>query len=256
MRSNHLDEKNLTAGSGYMDQQKLVINKYIGNIPIRADADIDITAIRIGKQRVARKKIEKPSELKMAINQHRSNIQGKPHDPAPQLDRLNEQGGCESSSRPPFLDQIQSEELDLLVYKALRELSRLQAKGKDQPKERKYKYKKFVVGLREVQRAVGRNEVKGVIVSFNLESGVDALDKLILELKNTCEAREVPMFYALNKRKIGKALDKSMKQSIVGVVSLEGIYQDWRKILDMVNELRIGYKLKDSATTFENTYDS
>jgi hypothetical protein len=64
------------------------------------------------------------------------------------------------------------------------------------------------------------------------------------------------MFYALNKRKIGKALDKSMKQSIVGVVSLEGIYQDWRKILDMVNELRIGYKLKDSATTFENTYDS
>lgn len=189
----------------------LVINKATAHIPIRADAEIDITAIRIGKQRIARKDKQKLSALKKAIVEHRE-------EPAPQ-----------QAVGPVEPEMFEPSETDELCFKILKELSRLQQKGLTQPAEKRYRYKKFVVGFREVERALFRNELKGVILAVNLEEA-DELHRLVAELEATCKEKEIPFIHCLTRRRLGKALGKSMKQSVVGIFNLDGVHQDWKSL--------------------------
>jgi selenocysteine insertion sequence-binding protein 2 len=215
-----------------MNESQLKFNKSTAHIHIRADKEIDLTAVRIGKQRLARKKDSKPSALKSAIVEFRN------HNSAPTVaeseDIVTEEtvpdAGVGGPSSGSYLPYPPSPELDELLMGVLKELCRLQARGKDQPPEKKYKYKKFVVGFREVQRALSRGELKGVVVATNLEDAPE-LEGLITNLSRDCAAREVPLLFALTRRKMGKALGKSMKQSLVGIVNLDGVHQPWKQAL-------------------------
>ena len=210
----------------------LKLNKATVHIPIRLDEDMDLTAIRIGKQRIARKRDAKVSEIKQAILHTREHTQeqvSKAH--------VDAQENICQSNRPVYMDYSISVELDDLAFGVLKELHRLQARGIDQPVEKRYKYKKYIVGFREVERALRRDELKGVIVSTNLES-VDELDGMVKSLYENCKSKEVPLIFALNRRRIGKALGKTMKQSLVGIVNLEGVFQEWRKMIALSDSLR------------------
>ena len=227
------------------------LNKSTAHIQLRTDSEIDITAIRIGKQRMARRKETKLSHLKQAIVEHRQVVapavtvseanvpQPLDHDPA-------SAAGSPPTALPQYICHALSADLDEAAFGILKELSRLQAKGKDQPEEKRYKYKKFIVGLREVQRASSRKELKGVIVATNLEA-VDELDSLIVQLRDDCAQSEVPFVVALTRRRIGKALAKSMKQSLVGIVSLDGVHQPWKAFVEMAESLKAQYRNDNSA---------
>ena len=207
----------------------LVINKATAHIPIRADAEIDITAIRIGKQRIARNNKHKLSELKKAIIEHRTEAIAA-SECAPQQTPAEYQELPLSCLDLPVesLDTGKSEK-DELCFKILKELSRLQQKGLSQPAEKRYKYKKFVVGFREVERALARNELKGIIVAVNIEEAEDLL-QLVDGIRTSCIEKEIPFLRGLTRRRMGKALGKSMKQSLVGIVNLDGVHQDWKAL--------------------------
>lgn len=209
----------------------LKLNKATAHIPIRADDSIDITAIRIGKQRIARKKDAKLSDLKQAILHSRVVITPEQAILESGVDAAREKNFS------PYMDYPASEELDELAFSTLKELARLQAKGKDQPLEKQYKYKKYIVGFREVERAIRRAELKGVVVATNLEV-VDQLECMVGKLYEECKKMEIPLVFALNRRKIGNALGKSMKQSLVGILSLDGVHQDWKRMLSLTDSLR------------------
>ena len=237
-----------------MNEGQLKFNKATAHIRLRPDSETDLTAIRIGKQRFARKKETKPSVLKSAIVEFRSHRNGsETHD-------LNQNRSEHSSS--PVIDQSQeassylpypaSDELDEILFGVLKELSRLQARGKDQPPEKKYKYKKFVVGFREVDRALRRSELKGVIVATNLEEAPE-LGDLISALSRDCLEKEVPLLFSLTRRRMGKALGKSMKQSLVGIVNLDGVYQPWRQALSLVETLPAFEQLPRLDSTEQTT---
>ena len=224
------------------DHTRLSINKSTASILFRHDPEFDITAVRIGKTRVARRKENKLSEIKQAILLKRESVSKAP--------TISSEGGAAENSHDsppkspkassnPYMDYQPSEVLDELTFRVLKELARLQEKGKQQPQEKRYKYKRFVAGIREVHRALVRGELKGIIVAANLESDVDALNDMVLNLKNEADQREVPFVIALNKRRVGKALNKSMKQSVVGITNLDGVHPDWRSILAEVDRLRI-----------------
>lgn len=209
----------------------LKLNKATSHIPIRVDDSIDITAIRIGKQRIARKKDAKLSDLKQAILHSREVI-------APELATVvSDVDAAREKCFPSYMDYSASVQLDDLAFSTLKELARLQAKGKDQPLEKQYKYKKYIVGFREVERAIRRAEVKGVVVATNLEV-VDQLECMVDKLYEECKKMDIPLVFALNRRKIGKALSKSMKQSLVGIISLDGVHQDWKRMLSLTESLR------------------
>ena len=223
------------------DQSRLTINKSLAGMQFRRDPEIDMTAIRVGKNRLARRKDPQLSELKQAILSQRKFASRAPA-VLPDAIKMDEDSlSTDPSTRPnigPYVDHLASEKLDDLTFKVLKELSRLQARGSQQPLEKRYKYKKFVAGIREVQRALIRGDLKGIIVATNLEPEIDALSTLIMDLKRDAEQKEVPFVIALNKRRIGKALNKSMKQSVIGITNLEGVFSDWRSILEEVSNLR------------------
>jgi ribosomal protein L7Ae-like RNA K-turn-binding protein len=222
------------------DRGRLSINKSTVNVPFRRDPEIDLTAIRIGKNRIARKKDAKLSDVKQAILSHRQSTVQAPTitSHGSNNDEFDPPGAVERPGSSPYISQCLSEELDLLVFKLLKELSRLQARGVNQPVEKRYKYKKFVAGIREVERSLNRGELKGVVVATNLETGVDVLDNLLLDLKTLSEEKEIPFVISLSKRKLGKALGKSMKQSVVGITNLDGVHQEWKIIIEQVESLR------------------
>lgn len=207
----------------------LAINKSTAHIPIRKDVEIDVTAIRIGKQRFARKKDTKLSDLKKAI------LDSRARQEAPHISTAE----CPLDDPGNNVPQISSDTsvhscgpMDDVAFACLKELARLQAKGKDQPAEKQYKYKKFIVGFREVQRALQRSELKGIIVAVNLED-VDELTNLVEELESKSQVLEVPIIRALTRRRMGKALGKSMRQSLVGILNLDGVHQQWKQIREL-----------------------
>ena len=215
------------------------MNKSTANVPFRNDSDMDITAIRIGKARVARRKESKLSELKQAIISHReSRAPTVTNDLTIFQDNSTIADSTVGVDVTPLVTQEESSNLDTMCYKILKELARLQARGSDQPPEKRYKYKRFVAGIREVHRSLSRDELKCIIIARNVESGVDMLDNIILELQQTCDDKQIPFFFALNKRRLGKALGRSMKQSVIGVTSLEGVHQEWKALLEELEVLR------------------
>ena len=204
------------------NEKVLSYNKAFQNVGLKFDQDIDPTSIRIGKQRVARNKPQKLSTLKEAIFHHRESI--KPEVGAPAIDVAAATATAIDVPLSP-----KEEEIDVSADKILKELARLQAKGKDQPPEKQYKYKKYVVGVREVSRALRRDEIKGIIVARNVEDEVEEISSILTQMKTTCQEKEIPMLSALTKRRIGKCLSKSMKQTVVGILNLEGIHQQWKE---------------------------
>ena len=220
----------------------LALNKAV-TLPLRTDPDIDLTAIRVGKHRVARKKTSKTSSLKSAIIESRNERTLTVAEPL--LDGSTEMADDLAPSAAPIenilletcVGQRVSDELDDLVFGLLKELSRLQSKRKDQPLEKQYKYKKFVVGFREVDRALKRKELKGVVISTNLEL-VPEMEISIKTIKDEADSQGVPVILSLSRRRMGKALGKSMKQSLVGIWSLEGIHQPWKQALSLLDSLK------------------
>jgi selenocysteine insertion sequence-binding protein 2 len=207
---------------------KLKFNKSI-HLAIRQDVEVDLTALRVGKLRVARKKKNNVSNLKAAIYAYRGQTSTlSDTEAAPTLD-----SGTESKlAIPEYIGYPSNTELDDLSYVALKELARLQSRGNDQPPEKRYKYKRFVVGFREVERALRRGELKGVIIATNLEV-VPELHSMVSALRDECTERQVPVIFSLTRRRLGKAVGKSMKQSLVGIVSLEGVHQVWKQIISI-----------------------
>ena len=145
---------------------------------------------------------------------------------------------CISGSPTPSALATHSvtEELEESVLYVLTELGRLQAKRRDAPAQKQYKYKRYVVGFREVDRALHRGELKGVIFAPNIEQS-DVVHSTVSDILETAKLRNVPCIFALNRRKIGKALGKSIKQSAVGIWSTEGVHHKWKELLTIFDKL-------------------
>lgn len=216
----------------YEIPSQLKFNKSI-HLAVRKDPEIDLTALRVGKLRVARKKKNHVSTLKEAIYACRGQTSTLSDiEAAPTFDS----GNVTKHAMPEYIGYSPNTELDDLSYVALKELARLQSRGNDQPPEKRYKYKRFVVGFREVERSLRRDELKGVIIATNLEV-VPELLSMVSALRDECTERQVPLIFSLTRRRLGKAVGKSMKQSLVGIVSLEGVHQVWKQIISTLDSL-------------------
>jgi ribosomal protein L7Ae-like RNA K-turn-binding protein len=146
-----------------------------------------------------------------------------------------------TGSNREYVQQDLSPELDLLVTEVLAKLYKFQ-KTLKQMNPRNYKVRKrLVFGLREVLRAWKQKLLKSIIIAPNIEQG-DTLDGILFEILDNAFGR-IPIIYALNMKKIGKALGKQIKISIVGVLSADGAMDEYRKMLGIAKEKREKYAL-------------
>jgi ribosomal protein L7Ae-like RNA K-turn-binding protein len=85
--------------------------------------------------------------------------------------------------------------------------------------------KRYIVGLREVNKHLRAGEVKMVIVATDLEKVEDenGIDQVVAELIHNCRKMKVPLVFSMTKRKLG-CLSKSVKQkaSAVGIQNFQG----------------------------------
>ncbi|KAF4658234.1 SIS binding protein [Perkinsus chesapeaki] len=208
----------------------------------------DMTALRMGKTRLVSKNKNKPSKLKEVIM----------HD---QTNEEPEGNGVPEISVRHYVHQYLSPELDSLVLSMLEDLCRYQERAKENPAKFK-KRKRFVTGLREVERALRLGKLQGIIVAPNMHSSESSggLDEHVVGVVEeasmgggrssaTASSRNggnkispdrppVPVVFALSKNRLGKACGKPVRQCAVGLLSVEGAESKWKQVTKMAEELR------------------
>jgi selenocysteine insertion sequence-binding protein 2 len=132
------------------------------------------------------------------------------------------------TSARPYAKLASDETIKTTIVEMLSELMRLQRRALE---ENNVKAKRrLVMGLREVARGIRAHKVKLVVMANNLdEYGV--IDATVQSIIDLAQKEEVPIYYELNKKALGKAVGKSIKVAVVGVQSPEGAHQQYKKLI-------------------------
>lgn len=148
-----------------------------------------------------------------------------------------------------YVHQELSDELDEKVKFVLGELVRFQERAKEQNAMKYAKLKRFCVGLREAKRAINRKKCKGLVVAPNLEVSTleGGLDDTVEELIELARENEVPVIFALSRNRIGKAMGKSIRLSIVALHSVDGVHQQFKELVKLAEELRRRWVLRQMS---------
>jgi len=130
-----------------------------------------------------------------------------------------------------YASKIDDETATPLLIEMLGELMRLQERSKDDKNARARR--RLVMGLREVARGIRAHKVKMVVMANNLDQ-YGAIDAKLQEILDLARAEDLPILYELNKRKLGKAIGKSIKVSVVGIQNADGAHDQFKKLKRML----------------------
>lgn len=126
-----------------------------------------------------------------------------------------------------YAKRISDESVTPLLFDMLGELMRLQIRAKDNKNAKARR--RLVMGLREVCRGIRARKVKMIVMANNLDE-YGALDAKLEEILDLAKEHDLPVIFELNKRKIGKALGKTIKVSVVGIENADGAYEPFKKL--------------------------
>lgn len=126
-----------------------------------------------------------------------------------------------------YASKLNDERATPILIEMLGELMRLQERNKGDKNARARR--RLVMGLREVARGIRARKVKMVVMANNLDE-YGAIDSKLQEILDMARAEDVPVIFELNKRKLGKALGKSIKVSVVGVQNSDGAQEQFKKL--------------------------
>ncbi|KAL7468757.1 hypothetical protein ACHAXS_008986 [Conticribra weissflogii] len=126
-----------------------------------------------------------------------------------------------------YASKLNDERATPILIEMLGELMRLQERNKGDKNARARR--RLVMGLREVARGIRARKVKMVVMANNLDE-YGAIDSKLQEILDLARAEDVPVIFELNKRKLGKALGKSIKVSVVGVQNSDGAQEQFKKL--------------------------
>lgn len=126
-----------------------------------------------------------------------------------------------------YAKRIDDENVIPLLFEMLGELMRLQLRAKENKNAKARR--RLVMGLREVARGIRAKKVKMVVLANNLDE-YGALDSKLEAILKLANDNDIPVIFDLNKRKIGKALGKTIKVSVVGIENADGAYDSFKKL--------------------------
>jgi ribosomal protein L7Ae-like RNA K-turn-binding protein len=117
--------------------------------------------------------------------------------------------------------------------------------------------KRFVVGMREIEKYLKLEEVKLVFFVPNIEKveGENSLDSRILKILKECDKKNVPRFFGLNKFKLGKiARKKHSNVSILAFINVEGFEREFSDLIELGQKFIKNFyeKYQDKKDMFVN----
>ncbi|CAI9539819.1 unnamed protein product, partial [Staurois parvus] len=143
-----------------------------------------------------------------------------------------------------YCSQVLNKEVDSCVTDLLKELVRFQDRLylKD-PTKAKTK-RRLVMGLREVLKHLKLKKLKCIIISPNCEKiqskgGLD--DTLQTIISCACE-QNIPFVFALNRKALGRCVNKAVPVSVVGIFSYDGAQDHFHKLYELTLQARQAYQ--------------
>ncbi|NXG47491.1 SEBP2 protein, partial [Psilopogon haemacephalus] len=148
-----------------------------------------------------------------------------------------------------YCSQLLSKEVDSCVTDLLKELVRFQDRlyQKD-PVKAKIK-RRLVMGLREVLKHLKLKKLKCVIISPNCEKiqSKGGLDETLHNIIDTACEQNIPFVFALNRKSLGRCVNKAVPVSVVGIFSYDGAQDHFHRMVQLTTEARKAYKDKIAA---------
>ncbi|XP_069736016.1 selenocysteine insertion sequence-binding protein 2 isoform X2 [Phaenicophaeus curvirostris] len=143
-----------------------------------------------------------------------------------------------------YCSQVLSKEVDNCVTDLLKELVRFQDRlyQKD-PVKAKIK-RRLVMGLREVLKHLKLKKLKCVIISPNCEKiqSKGGLDETLHNIIDCACAQNIPFVFALNRKALGRCVNKAVPVSVVGIFSYDGAQDHFHRMVQLTTEARKAYK--------------
>ena len=173
---------------------------------------------------------------------------------------LNEFEGLQNPSQKKivreYVDQVLDKSLDNKFAAFIEKLRDIYYRKKaNAPLKAK---KRFVVGMREIEKYIKLGQVLCLFVVPNIEKVVNvkhALDERILNIFVSCKSKTIPIFFGLNKFKLGNVARKKMScVSMLGFINVEGFENDLKALIECGEKLRKEWYVKhyDKKEEFRN----
>ncbi|XP_055435111.1 selenocysteine insertion sequence-binding protein 2 isoform X3 [Bubalus kerabau] len=149
-----------------------------------------------------------------------------------------------------YCSQMLSKEVDACVTDLLKELVRFQDRMYQKDPVKAKAKRRLVLGLREVLKHLKLRKLKCIIISPNCEKiqskgGLD--DTLHTIIDYACD-QNIPFVFALNRKALGRSLNKAVPVSVVGIFSYDGAQDQFHKMVELTMAARQAYR-----TMLENT---
>ena len=103
--------------------------------------------------------------------------------------------------------------------------------------------------MREIEKNIRLDNVCLLFIVPNIEKVTDvknSLDERLLNIFENCFKKEIPIFFGLNKFKLGLCARKKMSSiSILAIINVEGFENDLKNIIKMGEEYRKQWYLEN-----------
>ncbi len=106
--------------------------------------------------------------------------------------------------------------------------------------------KRLLAGLREVTKQVERRRVKIIFLAPDIQRCPETggLDEAVEHLLNLARQADLPVVYALSRRKMGRVLCKKVPVACCGILNYQATEETWKKLTEAVAVAREEYQLK------------
>uniref|UniRef100_A0A674JJ71 SECIS binding protein 2 n=1 Tax=Terrapene triunguis TaxID=2587831 RepID=A0A674JJ71_9SAUR len=131
-----------------------------------------------------------------------------------------------------YCSQVLSKEVDSCVTDLLKELVRFQDRLYQKDPVKAKTKRRLVMGLREVLKHLKLKKLKCVIISPNCEKiqSKGGLDETLHTIIDCACEQNIPFVFALNRKALGRCVNKAVPVSVVGIFSYDGAQvKMWRE---------------------------
>ncbi|XP_029474310.1 selenocysteine insertion sequence-binding protein 2 [Rhinatrema bivittatum] len=151
-----------------------------------------------------------------------------------------------------YCSQVLSKEVDSCVTELLKELVRFQDRLYQKDPIKAKTKRRLVMGLREVLKHLKLRKLECVIISPNCEKiqSKGGLDETLHTIIACACEQNIPFVFALNRKALGRCLNKAVPVSVVGIFSYDGAQDYFHKMVELTMKGRQAYK--DMITALEN----
>ncbi|XP_022100524.1 selenocysteine insertion sequence-binding protein 2-like [Acanthaster planci] len=142
-----------------------------------------------------------------------------------------------------YCNQVLDKDIDACCTTLLQTLVRFQDRQYHKDPTKAKAKRRIVMGLREVTKHLKLKKIKCIMVSPNLEriQSKGGLDDALNRIMTLSAEQNVPVVFALGRKALGRAVNKLVPVSVVGIFNYDGAEEFYKNLLDLTKNARESY---------------